>query len=304
VLDVSICIPAYEEPDFLVRALASVFDQTYSNFEVIVTDDSRSTAVESAVKRWAGDPRLRYVRNRERLGTPENWNKAIGLSERTLIKMLHHDDWFASKQSLQQYVSLLESQPGAVFAFSGACARGPQGEFLYQHAPTTEQIAALRKDPRCLFFGNFIGGPSATLFRRERGFRFDPALKWLVDVESYIRILKGRRTFAYTSELWVNTMAAGPRQMTGQVLGDPGLQFLENAYVYKTLRFSGMRRLRCWMHFMRMARGLNTGSVGALESDAKARDYPFEVRIPLTLQKLRLAARRYLPKVRAAVQKH
>jgi len=190
-----------------------------------------------------------------------------------------------------------------VFAFSGACVRDPQGEVLYQRAPTTGQIAALRRDPRCHLFGNFVGVPSATLFLRGTGFRFDPALKWLVYVEAYIRILQSRGTFAYTSEAWVNTMTAGPRQVTTQVQADPGLEFLENVYVDNAPAFKGFGRLRCWKHFMSVSRALNADSMAALRSDARVRDCPLEVQTSLFLQGLRLAARRHLDGFRAAAKR-
>lgn len=285
--DVSICIPAYEEPAYLVRALESVFDQTYDNFEVIVTDDSRSTALATAVRPWESDPRFRYVRNEQRLGSPENWNRALSLANGRLIKVLHHDDWFARKDSLQQYVALLDGDPGASLAFSAASARNPDGQLLFQHRPEPEQIEALKKDPRCLFLANFVGAPSATLFRREEGFRFDPALKWLVDVEAYLRILR-RGTFAYTAEPLVNVTAAGPNRVTRQVERDPALQFLENAYVYKGLGFRRLQRLKYWPLFLEMARRLDSHQLAAVKANPKAKACPFEVRSAIVLQELRL----------------
>lgn len=292
--EVSICIPTYEGPDLVARALNSVFEQTYTDFEVIVSDDSRSTAIECAIKRWVGDARLRYVRNEKRLGSPENWNKAIAIAKGRFIKVLHHDDWFAGKQSLQQFVSLLESQPDAAFAFSGAYARDSAGNVLFQHAATEEQVAALRRDARCLFFGNFVGAPSATIFRREQDFRFDPALTWLVDVEAYIRILKGGRGFAFTTEPLVNITASGAHQVTRQVENDPALQFTENAYVYKRLDFGPIERLKCSKLFLRMAQRLDLDAVAAVQMKPMALGFPLEVRLSMALQKLRLALRQRL----------
>ncbi|MTE24973.1 glycosyltransferase, partial [Microbacterium sp. ZXX196] len=37
---ISICIPAYKNPKLLKRCLNTVLEQTYSNIEVIITDDS------------------------------------------------------------------------------------------------------------------------------------------------------------------------------------------------------------------------------------------------------------------------
>jgi FkbM family methyltransferase len=271
-----------------------VFQQSYTDFEVIVTDDSRTTVVESAVNTWRGDRRLRYVRNETRLGSPENWNHAVALATGHLIKILHHDDWFASEHSLQRFVSLLENQPDAMFAFAGAYARDSVGSVLFRHAATEKQIAALRKDPRCLLFGNFVGGPSATIFRREPSFRFDRTLKWLVDVEAYIRILKGGRRFAFTTEPLVNITAAGAHQVTRVIERNPALQFAENAYVYRGLDFGPIKRLRCFKFFFRLARRLDLSAITVVQMKPIAAGFPLEVRLSMALQKLRLVLKRRL----------
>ena len=289
---VSICIPAYEQASLLQRTLDSVFEQTYSDFEVIVTDDSASPMVEALMTRWISDPRVRYVRNSKRVGSPENWNKAIGLAKGSLIKVLHHDDWFSGKDSLQEYVSLIDDEPKAMFAFSGAFNRDLDGRLLSQHTPMEKQIAALRKDPRCLFIANFVGAPSATIFRRKEGFRFDPELRWLVDVEAYIRILSDGGAFAYTPNPLVNTTALAPHQVTREAEANPALQFVENAYLYKALAFRRAERLGYLFVFVNLARGLDRKQLELVETDAKVIEAPFEVRIPILLHKLRLASRR------------
>lgn len=290
--EVSICIPAYEGPDLVARALVSVFEQTYTDYEVIVSDDSRTTVVQAAIQSWISDPRLKYVRNNKRLGSPENWNKALALARGRFIKVLHHDDWFANRHSLQQFVSLLENDADATFAFSGALARDSEGRLLFQHAATEEQIAALRRDPRCLFFANFVGAPSATIFRRDYDFRFDSALKWVVDVEAYIRMLRTGRPFVFTVEPLVNITAGSAHQVTRQVQGDPALQFVENAYLYKGMNFSATQRLKCVAMFMQLARTLKIDALAAIQMNPLMRDCPVEVRLSMLLQKLRLAVKR------------
>ena len=287
---VSICIPAYEEASLLVRTIESVFEQTFGDFEVIVTDDSASPAIEVALNPWLSDARLRYVRNVERLGSPENWNKAVALAEGALIKVLHHDDWFSGDDSLQQYVALMDNEPNASLGFSGAFARDSSERLLFRHAPSEEQIAALRQDPRCLFFANFIGAPSATIFRRMAGFRFDINLKWLVDAEAYIRILRNGGTFAYSPKPLVNITASASHQVTRLVQADPVLQFVENAYACRLLGFKGTERLGLPAHFVNLARQLDKSQLEAVAADPRVVDPSFEVRMPLKLRKLRLAA--------------
>ncbi|MCX7010103.1 MAG: glycosyltransferase, partial [Kiritimatiellaeota bacterium] len=41
---VSICIPAYQQPQGLARALQSLLEQDFRDYEVIVTDDSADAA--------------------------------------------------------------------------------------------------------------------------------------------------------------------------------------------------------------------------------------------------------------------
>jgi glycosyltransferase involved in cell wall biosynthesis len=64
-------IPSYERPSLLRRALDSLIGQTYPHWSAVVFDDSQSNAIQqltSAIE----DKRIRYERNRERLGAARN----------------------------------------------------------------------------------------------------------------------------------------------------------------------------------------------------------------------------------------
>ena len=75
----TIAIPAKDRPDRLANAVRSVLEQTYTDFEVIVCDNSEEShvgATSAAVKSF-DDSRLRYVRTNGRLSMPDNWERAI-----------------------------------------------------------------------------------------------------------------------------------------------------------------------------------------------------------------------------------
>src|SRR4051794_28296452 len=97
--EVSICIPAYGDPYLLERCLRSVIAQSYTNYEVIVSDDSRHEKLQEVVYKL-NDRRISYYKNRSILGSPANWNEAISYAKGKYIKILHHDDWFASDTAL------------------------------------------------------------------------------------------------------------------------------------------------------------------------------------------------------------
>ena len=123
---VSVCIPAYRQPSCVRRALVSVLAQKFTDYEVVVTDDSSDDATERVVTQLSGEGKVRYFRNTERLGTPQNWNRAVREASGEYIKLLHHDDWLADETCLGTFVELLETDRRADFAFSAS--RGYRGD--------------------------------------------------------------------------------------------------------------------------------------------------------------------------------
>lgn len=86
---VSVCIPAYRRPAELRQAIASVLDQSFADFEVIVGDDSAD--LEHVVAEFT-DPRVRYVRNDRRLGMVGNWTRLLDLAQSPYRSLLMDDD--------------------------------------------------------------------------------------------------------------------------------------------------------------------------------------------------------------------
>ena len=62
---VSICVPAYKNPVGVERLLESIKVQSFTDYEVVVTDDSPDGSVEEVVRR-AEVPGIVYVRNATR----------------------------------------------------------------------------------------------------------------------------------------------------------------------------------------------------------------------------------------------
>ena len=68
---ISICIPAYKHIDYVERLLTSLLDQTFTDFEVIITDDSPDESVSNLVTDYSNRLNLHYFKNTKALGTPE-----------------------------------------------------------------------------------------------------------------------------------------------------------------------------------------------------------------------------------------
>jgi GT2 family glycosyltransferase len=113
---VSICIPTYNRPDLLERAIRSCLSQTYQTFEIIITDNSTNADSEALVQRLA-DPRIRYYKNTGNIGPFGNLNRAASLATGKFVKFLMDDD-LMKRRCLELMVDALEKNPtvGVVMA--------------------------------------------------------------------------------------------------------------------------------------------------------------------------------------------
>ena len=76
---ISICIPAYQRTAFLKRLLDSIKIQTYSNYEVVITDDSPDFDVKELVEKVIGSNEyvlsgrleIDYLNEKYQLSLPE-----------------------------------------------------------------------------------------------------------------------------------------------------------------------------------------------------------------------------------------
>ncbi len=238
---VSICIPAYQQPYMLKRCLDSILAQSFTDYEVIITDDSPDQSVKNVVSSYC-DSRINYIKNSKRLGAPENWNESIRQATSRYIKIMHHDDWFSSSESLFAFVKALDDNPEAVLAFSDSQNYDASESPRNVSRPTNKQLSQLRNTPHCLFLGNFIGAPSATIFRSRSSPTFNKQLIWLVDVSFYIDILSGKGKAVYIPNSLVCITSQSESQMTRQCENNRSVELPEYLYQYK--RMSPLRRLR------------------------------------------------------------
>lgn len=230
---VSICIPAYRQVEYLRRALDSVRAQDFADYEVVITDDSPDRTVSELVKTYLGDPRWRYYHNESQLGSPENWNEAVRRSSSPLIKILHHDDFFSGPASLRGFVALMEANPDANLGFSATTVHDVTTGSTRSNCPSPRQVESVSVDPTVLFAGNIIGAPSATIYRRAAGLEFDRRLKWLVDIDFYINVLKRSPRLAFSPVALIATPTNATHQVTELVRNDMSVDIGEHLLVFE-----------------------------------------------------------------------
>lgn len=225
---VSICAPAYNNASEVERLLKSIYSQTYTDFEVNISDDSTDNETERIVAAYKEHHKnINYIHNAKPYGHIFNWNAAIKMAQGEYIKIMFSDDWFTDEGSLGAYVALLDKSPDAMLAFAGSrqvsldsvkinfhtanlCSGtnsqecdssvGVPMKFYDRHA-TPQFIGKLRRDYRFLFQGNEIGAPSAVIYRRGESLTlFDEKSNWASDMYLYFDLLMKSPKFAFTTK--------------------------------------------------------------------------------------------------------
>src|SRR6185436_8444020 len=88
----TVVVTVYTRIDFLAQALRSVSTQTFTNYEVMIADDSGTEAARPVFASFADDRRLHYWANPKTLGVAASLRLAIERSRGRYIAILNDDD--------------------------------------------------------------------------------------------------------------------------------------------------------------------------------------------------------------------
>lgn len=202
---VSVIIPTFERsPNLIDRSIKSALNQTYSNLEIIVIDDSTNTYKKrNEVEKYLNslkDDRLIYIKHNENMGANVARNNGIRHSKGEFCAFLDDDDeWELNKIELQLN-KIIESNSGLVYC-KGKVIDDKTGEVK----PLNNKLKRgfIFED---LIYNNFIGGNSFVLIRKnvinEVG-HFNESMLSNQDWELFLRVSQNYK-IEYVEEYLVN----------------------------------------------------------------------------------------------------
>lgn len=165
----SIAIPTHDMQDkriFLIRLLDSLWNQTFQDFEIVITDNSDDDSLEEICEYYKTG--IRYMKNK-RKGMAQNTNEAIKQSNGEWVKILYLDDYLLHDTFLEDMVKKIKKSP-TEWLVAGA-KNNPDPHW-------TDDIHT---------GNNRLGSPSALTIRRATALYFDEKLTWLLDCDLYRR---------------------------------------------------------------------------------------------------------------------
>lgn len=94
---VSVIIPTYKRPKYLIRAINSALNQTYKNVEIIVVDDNNEgdefrELTQSILKKLIDEKKIIYIQHRQNKGVAAARNTGIKKANGEFISFLDDDD--------------------------------------------------------------------------------------------------------------------------------------------------------------------------------------------------------------------
>jgi glycosyltransferase involved in cell wall biosynthesis len=211
---VSVIIPAYRASRDIADALASVFAQTFTDFEVLVVDDGSPDAVELEAAIAPFRSRIHFIVQANR-GAGAARNAGIRASTGQLIAFLDADDRWAP-DFLARQVALLESNRRCALVYCDALLSGDTplaGRRFMDTAPSDGEVTLISLiQQRCNIALSTVVARRQSLVAAGL---FDESLRRGQDFELWLRLAWGGAVIAYQREV-----LAERRVRTGGLSGD------------------------------------------------------------------------------------
>jgi glycosyltransferase involved in cell wall biosynthesis len=127
---VSVGLPVYNGEAYLPAAIDSILGQSFSDFELIISDNGSGDATPEICAHYAAkDSRVSYYRNERNLGAAANYNRVVELARGELFVWVNHDDVWADAY-LERCVAALDMNPQALLSFSRSARIDPRGDIV------------------------------------------------------------------------------------------------------------------------------------------------------------------------------
>ncbi len=211
---VSVVIPTFDRPGFLVRAIESVRIQTFKDFEIIIVIDGIDPE-SKAVLEQLSEPRLRYLELSEKVGGAEARNAGVRSANGTWIALLDDDDeWLPNKLEIQLATAATSQHEETLVTSLYVCrAPGFADVIRPRRLPgKSEPISDFMFDFLC-YFQTSTFFCSRSLYLR---IPFDSSLLFFQDIDWLLRISKDQafRLVVVNQPLSIYHVPAGRSSIT------------------------------------------------------------------------------------------
>jgi glycosyltransferase involved in cell wall biosynthesis len=181
----SITIPTYgyggKGVEFLEHSLNIISEQTFRDFEVIISDHSTDDTIKDIFLKWENILNIKYFRNENGRGIiSPNINNAMKNCSGKWIKVLFQDDFLYDKFSLENQFNFLNLNQDTKWLMT-TFYHSNDGITFYRYYEPVWNYAIWTGN-------NTMGCPTGLTLKNEDLIFFDEGLNWLMDCDYYQRL--------------------------------------------------------------------------------------------------------------------
>lgn len=188
---VSVCIPAYNNADYILDTINSILNQSYKNIELIIVDDNSLDDTLEVVKS-VQDERIKVYHNDKNLGMSGNWNRCLELCTGEFVKLICADDIIATN-AIEKEVEALVSNQSATLVCSDTklVDLNGNGKGFYKRYRKSGLVDGKEVCRKGFLVKDYFGAPQANTFRRsvaEKIGGFDTYFTYILDYDFFVSL--------------------------------------------------------------------------------------------------------------------
>lgn len=254
-MEVSVCIPTYNQSQYLTQAVRSAYNQSIKPIEIIVSDDCSTDDTSAVLDMLLKEiPLLKVIRQPINLGITGNTDSCLRLAKGEYIVRLDSDDCLSS-QYIEKLSALLIKYPEAGYAHAAVQEVDQYGNYLQKRqlarkSGYQDSIAALKSAIK-----GYRVSANIIMFRRKALKKVDYMLNRPSSAEDYhLSASLAANGFGnvYLNEtlsyyrVWIDTGKARLRRKLMEIVGIYKVyhEILEPAFVERGWSLRGINKSR------------------------------------------------------------
>lgn len=199
----SVTVLNYNYGHFLPTCLESILSQTFTDFEVILINDTSTDNSLEIIQPYLNDKRIRLVDHKVNQGFVGSLIEGAELSRGKYITVISADDWVLDPTAFSKQITVLEQDPEVVFAYTayghfeveGKCEHVWRAAETSYIRPGRESFEEIVLNPYILHSGTII---RKTAYIAIGG--YTPTLRYAVDVRMWLGLCHVGKV-AYINEI-------------------------------------------------------------------------------------------------------
>jgi len=188
-LVVTVITPTYNQAQYIADCMNSVLGQTHRAIEFLIYDACSNDGTDRIVAQYAGDPRIRYIRERDR-GQSNAINKGLDIATGDVVCWLNSDDLFFDNTVLDRVCNFFVQNP-EVDAITGDGYLATADGALVSPLKVDHTLVNMRG----MATADYFIQPST--FWRRNDIRLDEGLNYAFDWKFFVAMYRAGKSVSY-----------------------------------------------------------------------------------------------------------